>query len=56
MRPHRILSGRGDSAGKISPVAYGCGFGDVSYFNRTFRRHYGAASSDVRALSEGNRS
>ena len=34
---------------KISAVAYDCGFGDVSYFNRAFRRHYGAAPSDVRA-------
>jgi AraC-like DNA-binding protein len=30
-------------------IAYDCGFGDVSYFNRVFRRRYGAAPSDVRA-------
>ena len=34
---------------KISSVAYDCGFGDVSYFNRAFRRVYGAAPSEVRA-------
>ena len=34
---------------KISTVAYDCGFGDVSYFNRAFRRLYGAAPSDIRA-------
>jgi AraC-like DNA-binding protein len=25
------------------------GFGDLSYFNRAFRRRYGASPSDVRA-------
>jgi AraC-like DNA-binding protein len=29
-------------------VAYEAGFGDLSYFNRTFRRRYGATPSDVR--------
>jgi AraC-like DNA-binding protein len=32
----------------ISAVAYEAGFGDLSYFNRTFRRRYGATPSDVR--------
>jgi AraC-like DNA-binding protein len=36
---------------KISAVAYDCGFGDVSYFNRVFRRRYDQAPSDVRAQS-----
>jgi AraC-like DNA-binding protein len=36
-------------AEKISSVALDCGFGDVSYFNRAFRCHYGASPSDVRA-------
>jgi AraC-like DNA-binding protein len=46
---HRVLADprRGDE--KISAVALDCGFGDVSYFNRAFRRRYGAAPSDVRA-------
>ena len=34
---------------KISAVAFDAGFGDLSYFNRTFRRRYDAAPSDVRA-------
>jgi AraC-like DNA-binding protein len=34
---------------KISSIAYDCGFADVSYFNRVFRRSYGASPSDVRA-------
>jgi AraC-like DNA-binding protein len=39
------------SGEKISTVAYDCGFGDVSYFNRMFRRSYGATPSDIRALA-----
>jgi len=34
---------------KISTIAYDAGFADVSYFNRVFRRSYGASPSDVRA-------
>ena len=34
---------------KISTIAYDCGFADVSYFNRMFRRSYGASPSDIRA-------
>jgi AraC-like DNA-binding protein len=44
----RLIDVRCDGE-KISTVAYDCGFGDVSYFNRVFRRQYGAAPSDVRA-------
>jgi AraC-like DNA-binding protein len=32
----------------IAQVAHENGFGDVSYFNRAFRRHFGATPSDVR--------
>jgi AraC-like DNA-binding protein len=48
-RAHSLLSDPGRTAEKISAVAYDCGFGDVSYFNRAFRRRYDAAPSDVRA-------
>lgn len=51
-RAHRLLRTRAPSSDKISSVAYDCGFGDVSYFNRAFRRQYGAAPSEIRA-SEG---
>lgn len=33
----------------INELAYEAGFGDLSYFNNAFRRHYGATPSDVRA-------
>jgi AraC-like DNA-binding protein len=36
----------------ISAIAYDAGFGDVSYFNRTFRRRYGATPSDVREAAQ----
>jgi AraC-like DNA-binding protein len=33
----------------ISTIAYECGFSDLSYFNRVFRRHFGMTPSDARA-------
>ena len=33
---------------KIVDIAYDCGFGDVSHFNRRFRRRFGAAPSKFR--------
>jgi len=33
---------------KISEIAFVCGFGDLSYFNRVFRRRYGQTPSDMR--------
>ncbi|MDW4800082.1 helix-turn-helix domain-containing protein [Escherichia coli] len=35
----------------ISAVAFEAGFGDLSYFNRTFRRHFGATPSEIRAAA-----
>ena len=52
-RAHGVLSDPRRDAERISEVALDCGFGDVSYFNRAFRRHYGAAPSDVRAQTHG---
>jgi AraC-like DNA-binding protein len=36
----------------IAQVALEAGFGDISYFNRAFRRHFGMTPSDVRAMKE----
>jgi AraC-like DNA-binding protein len=33
----------------ITSIACDCGFGDLSYFNRTFRRRYGGTPSDIRS-------
>jgi len=38
----------------ISSVAFEVGFGDLSYFNRAFRRCYGATPSEVRRSAERN--
>jgi AraC-like DNA-binding protein len=32
----------------ITEIALAAGFGDLSYFNRTFRRRYGVTPSEVR--------
>jgi AraC-like DNA-binding protein len=47
-RAHRMLTDPRYSDRSISAVAYEAGFGDLSYFNRTFRRRYGATPSDIR--------
>jgi AraC-like DNA-binding protein len=38
---------------RITDIAYDAGFSDLSYFNRAFRRRYGATPSDVRAQAFG---
>jgi AraC-like DNA-binding protein len=34
----------------IGEIAYDCGFGDISYFNRSFRRAFGITPSDLRGV------
>jgi AraC-like DNA-binding protein len=51
-RARRRLTDPRSDGEKISAVAYDCGFGDVSYFNRVFRRQYGATPSDLRAQAQ----
>jgi AraC-like DNA-binding protein len=53
-RAYRLLADPRRRAEKISTVAADCGFGDASYFNRVFRRRYGAAPSDVRTPARRN--
>jgi len=48
-RAHSLLTDPRFSDQAISAIAFECGFGDLSYFNRTFRRVYDAAPTDVRA-------
>lgn len=50
-RAFRLLSTMDRKWEKISSVAYDCGFSDVSYFNRAFRKRYGAAPSDIRNMT-----
>jgi AraC-like DNA-binding protein len=35
----------------ISSIAFDVGFGDVSYFNRAFRRRYAANPTEIRRLA-----
>ena len=47
-RAHRMLSDPRFAGRTVNAIAFDVGFGDLSYFNRTFRRRYGATPSDVR--------
>jgi AraC-like DNA-binding protein len=49
---HRALTDWRYAGRKISVIAFEAGFGDLSYFNRAFRRRYGATPSDVRAAAQ----
>ena len=51
---HR-LAAPGFAGGTISEIAYGCGFGDLSYFTRSFRGAYGETPSDARHKAMGGR-
>jgi AraC-like DNA-binding protein len=48
-RAHRMLRNPLLTERTISTIAYEAGFGDLSHFNRAFRRRYGETPSDVRA-------
>jgi AraC-like DNA-binding protein len=47
-RSHRMLNDPRSENLLISAIAYEAGFGDLSYFNRTFRRRFCASPSDIR--------
>jgi AraC-like DNA-binding protein len=47
-RARRMLSDPRYVAHAISAIAFACGFSDLSYFNRAFRRRYTATPSDIR--------
>jgi AraC-like DNA-binding protein len=46
------LTDPGSAHAAISAIAYEAGFGDLAYFNRSFRRLYGATPSEVRAAAD----
>ncbi|MCT7373922.1 helix-turn-helix transcriptional regulator [Chelativorans salis] len=50
-RAHRLLVSPRHHPRRIADIAFDVGFGDLSYFNRAFRRRYGLTPSDVRALA-----
>jgi AraC-like DNA-binding protein len=47
-RAHRQLCDPSSAQTAISTIAYDVGFGDLSYFNRRFRRQYGLTPREVR--------
>jgi AraC-like DNA-binding protein len=47
-RAHRMLCEPRSVQRRVSAIAYDVGFGDLSYFNRCFRRLYGATPQDIR--------
>lgn len=47
-RTHRMLSDPRFSDLSVSAIAFAAGFGDLSYFNRTFRRRFGTTPSELR--------
>jgi AraC-like DNA-binding protein len=49
---HRALTNWRNAERKISTIAFESGFGDLSYFNRAFRRRYEATPSDIRAKGQ----
>ena len=48
VRAHRMLTDRRWADRSIAWIAFETGFGDLSYFNRTFKRFYGTTPSEIR--------
>lgn len=49
---HRMLTDPRFANRTVNAIALDVGFSDLSYFNRTFRRRYGATPSDVRQAAK----
>lgn len=52
---HRRLSDPASARLPIGTIAIDCGFGDLSYFNQSFRRAYGETPTDVRSRARRGR-
>jgi AraC-like DNA-binding protein len=52
IRARRMLTDRQRRDRSIAWIAFACGFGDLSYFNRTFKRLCGATPSDIRSAAD----
>ncbi|UVC09254.1 helix-turn-helix transcriptional regulator [Rhizobium sp. TH2] len=48
---HAMLCDIAALAQSISSIAYDCGFGDLSHFNRSFRERFDMTPSDIRAAT-----
>jgi AraC-like DNA-binding protein len=47
-RVHRMLASRRFDALSITDIAFACGFGELSHFNRYFRARFGLSPRDLR--------
>lgn len=52
---HRMLHNPAMDGWRISEIAFGAGFGDLSHFNHTFRRRFGDTPSAVREAARAQR-
>jgi AraC-like DNA-binding protein len=52
VRAHRLLTDPLYANQKVSTIAFDIGFGDLSYFNRAFRRRYGMTPSELRVAAK----
>jgi AraC-like DNA-binding protein len=50
-RAHRLLTDPLRANQKVSAISVDAGFGDLSYFNRAFRRRYGITPSELRSAA-----
>jgi AraC-like DNA-binding protein len=50
---HRMLKSPRFAGDTISAIAFAAGFGDLSHFNRSFRRRFGASPTEVRLAGNG---
>jgi AraC-like DNA-binding protein len=48
-RARTMLAEPGNDGTKIAQIAHACGFNEVPYFNRCFRRRFGESPTDARA-------
>lgn len=55
-RAHRMLTEPRLAHSPVGAIAYDAGFGDLSYFNRSFKRRYGATPRDIRNVGSKSES